>query len=169
MRQITTPSGLPNARRNAIVAAAGIQCHAKDCNRNANRWSNLCGQCEVSYLQYLKPVFGKPTPDQCKKAQAVIKAHYDRELGNGVFDDWVSQLSRQFSRPIEKLQPPLALKGYRTPKERFHYHAHHSCPCQEGLYDQHVGPQVHGQGRLQSDNPPLPKQTREDGDYKVRS
>lgn len=119
MKQLTTPSTLPNAKRNALVVAAGIQCNANDCTRKANRWSNLCGQCEVNYLQYLKPIFGKPTVDQCKKAQAVIKSHYDRELGNGVFDDWCSQLARRLSRPIEKLQPPLALKAYRTPKERF--------------------------------------------------
>ena len=119
MKQVTTQTTLPNAERNAIVAAAHIRCHANNCSREASRWSNLCGPCEVGYLQYLKPIFGKPTADQCRKAQAVLKSYYDRELGNGVFDDWVSQLARSLSRPIEKLQPPLALKGYKTPKERY--------------------------------------------------
>lgn len=101
------------------MLAANIRCHAIDCERQASRWSNLCGLCEKQYLEDIKPVFGKPTPDQLKAAQQVIRSHYDDVIKNGVFDDWVSQIARSFTRPISKLVPPQGMKRYRTPKERF--------------------------------------------------
>lgn len=99
--------------------AANIRCQAIDCERQATRWSNLCGLCEKQWLEDHKPVFGKPTPDQLKAAQKVIKGHYHALIANGVFDDWTSQIGRTFSRPISKLVSPLGMKRYRTPKERF--------------------------------------------------
>ena len=119
MRQVTTPSTWPNTKRNAAVVAANIRCHAIGCERQATRWSNLCGLCEKQFLEDMKPVFGKPTPDQLKAAQQVIRNHYEDVIKNGVFDDWVSQIARTFTRPISKLVPPLGMKRYRTPKERF--------------------------------------------------
>ena len=119
MRQVTTPSVWPNAKRNAAVVAANIRCHAIDCERQATRWSNLCGLCEKQFLEDMKPVFGKPSKDQLTTAQRVIRNHYDDVIKNGVFDDWVSQIARTFTRPISKLVPPLGMKRYRTPKERF--------------------------------------------------
>jgi len=67
----------------------------------------------------MKPVFGKPTSDQLKTAQRVIRDHYESLINNGVFDDWSSQISRAFTRPLTKLVSPMGMKGYRTPKDRY--------------------------------------------------
>jgi hypothetical protein len=119
MRQITTDARLPTAERNALVFSAGLQCQAIECERNATRWSNLCGLCERQFLEDMKPVFGKPTKDQLAAAQAVVRDYFANEISNGVFDDWASQIGRAFSRPLSMLPAPLALKRCRTPKQRF--------------------------------------------------
>lgn len=119
MQQVTTPTSWPSARRNAAVVAANIQCQAVDCERKATRWSNLCGLCERQFLENMKAVFGKPTSDQLKSAQRVIRDHYDKLIRAGVFDDWSSQISRAFSRPLSKLVSPMGMRRYRTPKERY--------------------------------------------------
>lgn len=119
MRQVTTPTTLPNAERNALVVAANIPCQANGCERKASRWSNLCGLCEMQFLEDLKPVFGKPSKEQLAVAQMVLRDHYDREIKTGIFDDWSSQIGRSFARPLSKLVSPLGLRRYRTPKERF--------------------------------------------------
>jgi len=119
MRQVTTPTTLPTAKRNAIVRASGIQCQAVGCTNPATRWSNLCGLCELKFLQGLKPVFGKPTADQLKAAQAVIKERYRKEIYAGVFDDWCSQIARTFARPLTKLETPLTMKGLPRPSMRY--------------------------------------------------
>jgi hypothetical protein len=118
LRQVSTPSSLPAAKRNAIVVASGISCQAVGCNRKATRWSNLCGLCEKQYLEDLKPVFGKPTADQVLAAQRVLRAHYDRLIKSGVFDDWASQIGRTLSRPVSKLVSPMAMRRHATPKAR---------------------------------------------------
>lgn len=102
-----------------MVVAAGIRCRALDCQRMATRWSNLCGLCERQFLENMKPVFGKPSKEQLSKAQAVIRQQFEPQLASGVFSDWASQLGRTFARPLSKLPPPLRMKGYRTPKQRF--------------------------------------------------
>jgi hypothetical protein len=119
MQQITTPTTLPTARRNALVVASNIRCQAIDCDLPATRWSNLCGLCEKKWLEDHKPVFGKPAPDQLKSAQAVIREHFRQQIVNGVFDDWSSQIGRAFSRPVSRVVSPLGMRRYRTPKERF--------------------------------------------------
>lgn len=119
MRQVTTPTTLPTAERNALVAAADIPCQANGCERKATRWSNLCGLCERQWLEDHKPVFGKPSKDQLTVAQKVIGDHYDHQIKAGVFDDWSSQIGRTFARPVSKLVSPLGMRRYRTPKERF--------------------------------------------------
>lgn len=118
MQQISTPASWPNAKRNAAVVAANIRCQAVGCQRQATRWSNLCGICEKQWLEDHKAIFGKPDKDQLKVAQLVIKDYYDKQIRDGVFDDWVSQISKTFSRPLSKLVTPLAMRRYRTPKER---------------------------------------------------
>ncbi len=119
MSQVSTPSSWSSAERNAAVVEANIRCHADGCERQATRWSNLCGLCEKQWLEDHKPVFGKPTPEQLKAAQAVIREHYGQQIANGVFDDWSSQIGRAFSRPLSKLVSPVGMRRYRTPKERF--------------------------------------------------
>lgn len=119
MYQISTPSTWSSAERNAAVVAANICCQAVDCERKATRYSNLCGLCEKQWLEDHKPIFGKPTPDQLKTAQSVLKNHYDSVLKSGVLDDWSSQIGRTFSRPESKLVSPLSMRRYRTPTERF--------------------------------------------------
>ena len=118
MRQVTTPTSWPSARRNAAVVAANIECQAVECERKATRWSNLCGLCERQFLENMKPCFGKPTSDQLKAAQRVIRDHYET-LINNVFEDWSSQIARTFSRPLSKLVSPMGMRRYRTPKERY--------------------------------------------------
>jgi hypothetical protein len=119
MRQVTTLTTLPNSERNALVVAANISCQANGCARKATRWSNLCGLCEMQFLEDLKPVFGKPSKDQLTSAQMVIRESYAKQIASGVFDDWSSQISRTFARPISKLVSPLGMRRYRTPTERF--------------------------------------------------
>jgi hypothetical protein len=119
MRQVTTPTTLPNAERNALVVAAGIPCQAVECERKATRWSNLCGLCEMQFLEDMKPVFGKPSKDQLAIAQKVIRDYYDKQIKDGVFDDWASQIGRTFARPLSMLVSPLGMRRYRTPKQRF--------------------------------------------------
>jgi hypothetical protein len=119
MFQLSTPTTLTSAERNALVVAANIPCQAKDCERKATRWSNLCGLCERQFLEDMKPVFGKPSKDQLATAQIVARDHFRRQIESGVFDDWAFQLGRTFARPVSKLVPPLAMRRYRTPKERF--------------------------------------------------
>jgi hypothetical protein len=119
MLQVTTPTTLPNSQRNAIVKASGIPCQALGCDLPATRWSNLCGLCERQFLEDFKPVFGTPAKDQLAAAQATIRDHFADQISTGVFDDWASQIGRTFARPLSKLVPPLAMKRYRTPKERF--------------------------------------------------
>ena len=119
MQQLTTPTSWPSARRNAAVVAAQIQCQAVGCERKATRWSNLCGLCERQYLENMKPLFGRPTPEQLKTAQRLIRDHYGDLINNGVFDDWSSQIARTFSRPLTKLVSPMGMRRYRTPKERY--------------------------------------------------
>jgi hypothetical protein len=67
----------------------------------------------------MRPVFGHPTKEELTTAQAVVRDHYAREIENGVFDDWSSQLGRAFERPLSMLLPPLAMKRLETPKKRF--------------------------------------------------
>jgi hypothetical protein len=119
MRQVTTATRLPTAERNALVVAANIRCQANGCERQATRWSNLCGLCERQWLEDHRPVFGKPNKDQLATAQQVVRDHYQNEITNGVFDDWSSQIGRKLSRPLSALVPPLALKRYRYPRQRF--------------------------------------------------
>jgi hypothetical protein len=119
MNQLTTPTTLPTAQRNALVAAANLRCQAIGCDRKATRWSNLCGLCERQFLEDMRPVFGKPTTDQLAAAQAVVRDHFAKQIAEGVFDDWSSQIGRTFDRPVSRLVSPLAMKRYRTPRERF--------------------------------------------------
>jgi hypothetical protein len=119
MHQLTTPTTLPNSKRNALVLAANIPCQAQDCDRKASRWSNLCGLCERKFLEDMRPVFGRPSKHQLAAAQAVVRDHYARQIAGGVFDDWSSQIGRTFARPNSTLVPPLAMRRYRIPKERF--------------------------------------------------
>lgn len=101
------------------MVAADMRCQAVRCERKATRWSNLCGLCERQFLENMKPVFGKPTPDQLKTAQRLIRDHFGNLINNGVFDDWSSQIARTFSRPLSKLVSPMGMRRYRTPKERY--------------------------------------------------
>jgi hypothetical protein len=119
MHQLTTPTTLPNSKRNALVLAANIPCQAQDCDRKASRWSNLCGLCERRFLEDMKAVFGKPSKDQLAAAQEVVRDHYAKQIAGSIFDDWSSQIGRTYARPISKLVPPLAMRRHRTPKERF--------------------------------------------------
>lgn len=119
MRQVTTPTTLPTAERNALVVKANISCQANGCERKATRWSNLCGLCELQFLEDMKPVFGKPSKDQLTVAQAIIRAHYEQQILSGVFDAWASEIGRTFSRPVSKLVSPLGMRRYRSPTERF--------------------------------------------------
>jgi hypothetical protein len=50
---------------------------------------------------------------------SVARDHYAKQIADGVFDDWSSQIGRTFARDVSKLVPPLAMRRYRTPKERF--------------------------------------------------
>lgn len=119
MHQLTIPSTLPVAQQNALVVEANIPCQAIGCDHKATRWSHLCGLCERQMLEDMKPVFGKPAADQLTTAQAVVRQHFAKQIESGVFDDWASQIGRTFSRPLSKLVAPLAMKRYRTPRERF--------------------------------------------------
>ncbi|MBR0777227.1 hypothetical protein JQ625_20500 [Bradyrhizobium diazoefficiens] len=119
MYQLTTPTTLPTAQRNALVVAANIRCTADGCERQASRWSNLCGLCERQWLEDHRPVWGKPTKQQLAAAQAVVRDQFAKEIGNGVFNDWSAQIGRTLSRPLSMLVPPLAMKRHRTPRERF--------------------------------------------------
>lgn len=112
MRQVSTDSRLPTAKRNAIIVAAGLPCQAVGCRNKATRWSNLCGLCERQFLEDMKPVFGKPSKEQLAAAEAVVREHFADKISSGVFDDWSSQIGRTFSRP-------LAMKRRRYPKERY--------------------------------------------------
>ncbi len=118
MKQLSTSPSLPAAIRNALVTEAKIQCQAIACDRQATRWSNLCGLCEKQWLEDHKPVFGKPSSDELKVAQTVLKEHYETVLKSGVFEDWASQIGRTFSRPEAKLVSPLGMRRYRTPTQR---------------------------------------------------
>jgi len=73
----------------------------------------------LKWLEDHRPVFGKPTPAQLAAAQAVVRDHFAKEISNGVFDDWSSQIGRSLSRPVATLVPPLAMRRYSTPRERF--------------------------------------------------
>lgn len=119
MRQVTTDSRLPTARRNAIVVAAGLPCQAVDCRNKATRWSNLCGLCERQFLEDMKPVFGKPDKEQLAAAEAVVREHFAGKIASGVFDDWSSQIGRTFSRPLTLLPAPLAMRRRQYPKQRY--------------------------------------------------
>lgn len=119
MRQVTTPTTLPNAKRNALVVAANIPSQAVGCGCKATRWSNLCGLCERQFREDMKPVFGKPTKDQLAVAQKVLRDHYSKQIEDGVFDDWAIQIGRTFARPLAKLVSPLGMRRYRSPTERF--------------------------------------------------
>jgi hypothetical protein len=119
MRQLTTPTTLPAAQRNAMVVAANIPCNAVGCERPATRWSNLCGLCEKQWLEDHKAVFGKPTAEQLATAQIVVREHFAKQIDTGVFDDWSSQIGRTFARPVSMLVPPLSMRRYRTPRERY--------------------------------------------------
>lgn len=118
LRQVSTPTSLPAAKRNAIVVASGIQCTALGCSRKATRWSNLCGLCEKQYLEDLKPVFGKPTAQQLEAAQVLLRSHFDTLIKSGVFDDWASQIGRTMVRPVGRIVSPLGMRRYATPKAR---------------------------------------------------
>lgn len=119
MRQLTTPTTLPAAKRNAMVVAANIPCNAVGCERPATRWSNLCGLCEKQWLEDHKAVFGKASTEQLAAAQTVVREHFAQQINSGVFDDWSGQIGRAFARPVSMLVPPLAMRRYRTPRERF--------------------------------------------------
>jgi hypothetical protein len=119
MRQVTTPTILPAAQRNALVVASGITCQADGCTEKATRWSNLCGLHERKWLEDHLPVFGKPAADRLSVAQRLLKDHYSRQLKSGVFDDWSAQIGKALSRPVERLPSPSGMRRYRTPKERF--------------------------------------------------
>ena len=99
MRQVTTPTTLPNSERNAIVVAADIPCQAKECERQATRWSNLCGLCERQFLEDMKPVFGKPSKEQLATAQTVLRQHYQNQIEQGVLDDWTGQIGANLRSP----------------------------------------------------------------------
>jgi hypothetical protein len=118
-RQITTPSRLLIAQRNAAVVAGRIPCQAIDCQNQATRWSNLCGKCERQFLEDMKPVFGHPSKEELAVSQSILRSHYAREIASGVFDGWSSQIGRAFKRPLSLLRPPLAMKRLATPRERF--------------------------------------------------
>lgn len=119
MRQVTTPTTVPTSQRNALVVAANIACQAQGCDRQATRWSNLCGLHERQFLEDMRPVFGFPDRHQLAAAQAIIRDHYAEKISNGVFDDWASQIGRALSRPPSMLPAPLAMKRYRYPRQRF--------------------------------------------------
>lgn len=119
MHQLTIPSTLPVAKQNALIVEANITCEAIGCERRATRWSHLCGLCERQFLEDMKPVFGKPSADQLTAAQTVVREHFTRQIDGGVFDDWASQIGRAFTRPLSRLVSPLAMKRYRTPRERY--------------------------------------------------
>lgn len=119
MHQLTTPTTLPTAQRNAMVVAANIRCTANGCDRQASRWSNLCGLCERQWLEDHRPVWGKPTPQQLATAQSVVRDHFREQIKSGVFDDWSAQIGKTLSRPVSLLVPPLTMKRYRFPRERF--------------------------------------------------
>ena len=119
MRQITTDTRLPTADRNALVASGNLQCQANDCERQATRWSNLCGLCERQFLEDMKPVFGKPSREQLAAAQVIVRDYFAKEIRTSVFDDWASQIGRTFSRPLSVLPAPLAMKQHRYPRQRF--------------------------------------------------
>lgn len=116
--QVTTDWRLPNAVRNQIVKEAVIRCRAVDCTNQATRWSNLCGHCEVQYLNWNMPIFGKPTDEQFTKAKALIRTHLTKDIESGVLDSWVSQVARTMYRPEAKAVPPLRLKDMQNPKDR---------------------------------------------------
>jgi hypothetical protein len=119
MEQITTDTRLSAAERNAVVVAARIQCQAHGCHSKATRWSNLCGLCERQWLEDHRPVFGKPSKQQLAMAEAVLRDHYRQQIKTGVFDDWSAQIGKTFSRPLSLLVPPLSMKRYRYPRQRF--------------------------------------------------
>jgi hypothetical protein len=119
LRQLTTPTTLPTAMRNAMVVAANVPCNAVGCQRQATRWSNLCGLCEKQWLEDHKAVFGKPSTEELAGAQVVIREHFAQKIGWGVFDDWAGQIGRTFACPESMLVPPLAMRRYRTPRERY--------------------------------------------------
>lgn len=119
MRQVTTDTRLPTAKRNAIVVAAGLPCQAVGCQNKATRWSNLCGLCERQFLEDMKPVFGKPDKEQLAVAEAVVREHFSDKIANGIFDDWSSQMGKTFSRPLALLPAPMALKRRRYPRQRY--------------------------------------------------
>ena len=112
MRQVTTPTTLPNAERNGLVVAANIPCRANGCDRKASCWSNLRGLCEKQWLEDMKPVFGKPSKDQLTFAQTVLRDYYGKQIKDGVFDDWASQIGRTFARPLSMLVSPLDMRRY---------------------------------------------------------
>jgi hypothetical protein len=102
-----------------MVLAAKIRCQANGCERQASRWSNLCGLCERQWLEDHRAVFGKPNKEQLAQAQAVVRDHFAKQIDSGVFDDWASQVGRTFARPVSMLVAPLAMRRYRSPRERF--------------------------------------------------
>jgi hypothetical protein len=119
MYQLTTPTTLPTAQRNALVVAANIPCSANGCERMATRWSNLCGLCERQWLEDHRAVFGKPSTEQLAFAQTVVREHSAQQISSGVFDDWSGQIGRTFARPVSMLVAPLAMRRFRTPRERY--------------------------------------------------
>jgi hypothetical protein len=48
-----------------------------------------------------------------------VRDHFAKEISNGVFDDWSSQIGRSLSRPAAMLVPPLAMRRYKSPRERY--------------------------------------------------
>jgi hypothetical protein len=102
-----------------MVVSANICCTASGCERQATRWSNLCGLCERQWLEDHRPVFGRPTREQFAAAQAVVRDHFAKQINEGTFDHWSSQIGRAFARPVSMLVAPLAMRRYKTPRERF--------------------------------------------------
>jgi hypothetical protein len=51
-------------------------------------------------------------------AQKLLRQHFKRDIDDGTFDDWASQIGKAFSRPLSHLVPPLAMRRFTTPKQR---------------------------------------------------
>jgi hypothetical protein len=119
MYQMTTPTTLPTSQRNAMVVEANMRCTANGCERQATRWSNLCGLCEKQWLEDHRPVWGKPTKEHLAAAEAVVRDRYRDDIGKGVFDIWSAQIGKTLARPLSLLVPPLAMRRYRYPRQRF--------------------------------------------------
>jgi hypothetical protein len=117
-KQVSTDWRLPNATRNKIVRDANIRCHALGCDTQANRWSNLCGKCEVRYLRYNMPIFGEATAEQMAEAKALLRATFRPAIESGLFDRWVKHIASRMFRPEGLAIAPLKIGDKRNPTDR---------------------------------------------------